>query len=108
MMSSDSGAQLAALVQQLPERAAGHVLHREVEVPAVRSLVVHGDDVRVRQLGHRPGLADEPGDEVLVGGQLSMHDLDRDGAVEPCVDAQVYRRHAAMRDTRRHAVAAVE
>jgi hypothetical protein len=102
------GGEPPSLVQELAERTAGHVLHREIQVAAVGPLVVDGHDVRVRQLGHRPGLADEPGREVLVGGQLGVHDLDRDGAVEPGIDAQVHGGHAAMRDTRRHAVAAVE
>ena len=41
------GGQLPALVEQLPERAAGHVLHREIQVPAVRPLIVDGHHVRV-------------------------------------------------------------
>ena len=61
----------AARVQQVAERPAGHVLHRQVQDLAVRPLVVHGDHVRVGELGDRPGLADEPADEVLVAGELA-------------------------------------
>jgi hypothetical protein len=45
--------------------------------------VVHGDDVRVRELGHRLGLADQPGAaELGVAGDLGAQQLDRDLAVE--------------------------
>jgi hypothetical protein len=35
----------------------------------------------VGELGDRPGLADEPAD-VLVAGQLGVHDLERDRPLE--------------------------
>jgi hypothetical protein len=90
------------------ERAPGYVLHRQVQERAVGALVVDPDDVLVRKPRHRLGLADEPADEVVVSGQLGVHDLERHLAVQPGVRGQVDRGHAAMRDACRHGVTPVE
>src|SRR5262249_2178226 len=87
---------------------AGHVLHGEVQGAPVRALVVDGDHVWVGKAGDRPGLGDEAPDEVLVVGQLRMHDLQRDRAVEPGVGAYVDGCHPAMREMGRYPVPAIE
>jgi len=104
MMSSDS----RALGQQLAQRPAGNVLHREEENVPVRALVVDGDHVRAGQPCHRFGLADEPPDEVLVIGQLGMGDLQRHGALQARVRAEVNGGHPAAGDLGLHPVASVE
>ena len=101
-------AEPATRVQQVAERPAGHVLHRQIQDVAVGPLVVHGDDVRVGELGDRPGLADKPADEVLVVGEPGVHDLERDRALEPRVSAQVNRGHAAAGDQGLDPVAPIE
>ena len=88
-------AEPGALVQQVPQGAP------------VGALVVDGDHVRVGKPGDRPGLGDEPPDEVLVVGKLRMHDLQRDRAVEPSISAQVDGRHPATREMGLHPVPAI-
>ena len=61
-----------------------------------------------REPGRRAGLADEAGGEVVVVAEPGVHDLDRDGAVEPEVGGLVDAGHAAARDPRADPVAAVE
>ncbi len=90
-----AGAEAALLIQQVAQRAAGHVLHGQVERAPVGALVVHADHVGVRKAGHRPGLTDEPADEILVVGQFRMHDLQRYGAVQPGIGAQIDGGHPA-------------
>ncbi len=101
-------AQRPPLGQQVPQRPARHVLHGEVQGAPVRALVIDGDHVRVRKPGYRPGLGDEAPDEILVVGQLRVHDLQRDRAVEPGVGAQVDGRHPAVREMGLHPVPAIE
>ena len=101
-------AQPGALVQQVPQGPAGHILHGQVQDAPVGALVVHGDHVRVGKPGDRPGLGDEPPDEVLVVGELRMHDLQRDRAVEPSIGAQVDGRHPAVREMGLHPVPAIK
>ncbi len=101
-------AQLVPLVQQLAQGLAPHVLHGQVMQPAVRALVVNGDDVRTGQPRGGPGLADEPADKFLVDRQLGMGDLERYRAVQPRVGGKIDRRHAAARKLRFHPVAAIQ
>ncbi len=101
-------AQPPALAQQVPQRLAGHVLHGEVQRAPVRALVVDGDHVRVGEPGDRPGLVNEAPDEILVVGQLRVHDLQRDRPVEPGIGAQVDGRHAAVSEMGLHPVPAIK
>jgi hypothetical protein len=101
-------AQPAALGQQLAQRPAGHVFHRQEQDLAVCALVVDGNHVRAGQPGHRPGLLDEPADEVSVMSQLRVGDLERDRALEPRVRPEVDGGHPAARDPGVHPVASVE
>ena len=103
-----AGAEPAALVQQLTQRPAGNVLHRDVVQPLVRALVEDGDHVRAGQPRRRPCLADEPAHELGVVGQLGVRDLERDHAVKPRVRAEIHGRHATPRDARVNVVPAAE
>ena len=103
-----AGAEPAERVQRVAQRPARDVLHDEEDVLAVGALVVDGDDVRVGQRRRGLGLADEAGDEVLVGGEPGVHHLDRHDAVEPHVAREVDGRHAAAGDAGLDAVAPVE
>ena len=98
----------AALAEQVAQSAAGQVLHGQIGARAVPALVVDGDHVRVREPRGRLGLADEPADEILVAGQVGVHHLERDPAVQAGVDGTVHRRHAPECNQRLHLVAAVK
>lgn len=98
----------APLAQHVAQRAAGDVLHREVDVLLLRALVEDRDHVGVRQPGHRLGLADEALDERGVGRERRMHHLEGEHPVEPGVHGPVDRGHAAHGDAGIDAVAAVE
>ena len=77
--------------------------------PAVVLAVVdHADDVRVRELRHGAGLAAEALELVGVAGDLAVHQLDRDLALERLVDGAVHRRHPACADPGLEPVSAVE
>jgi len=62
----------------------------------------------MRQPRDRLGLADKPADELVVPGQLGVHDLERHLAVQPGVQGQVDGSHPAVRNARRHGVTPVE
>jgi hypothetical protein len=87
--------QQAVAPYRCPEIAVGHQLAGEEQPPV--DLAV-GEDLhdmgRVqRRLG--PGLADEPGAEVRVVGELGEYQLERDVAAQRRVDGLVHRAHAA-------------
>ena len=65
-------------------------------------------DVSILELGDGAGLELEAGDELGVGRVLRVHHLDRDGPVEPQVETHVHGGHAAARDHRIDAVAALD
>jgi hypothetical protein len=96
------------LAHQVAQRAAGDVLHREEHRAPVAALVEDRDHVGVREPGRRLGLADEPGDELLVLGEPGMHHLERDRTVQPGVQAVVDGGHPAPRDALSDPVAPVE
>ena len=102
------GAQRPLLVEHLAQGQAGDVLHREEDRAVVLALVVDGDDVGVGQGCRGARLPAEAGDEALVVDEVRAHDLERDLAVEPLVDAEVDGGHSAVGDATEHAVAAVE
>ncbi len=92
------GGEHPVILQQFAEGDAGEVLHHQVGRLGVLPLVEDVDDVRVRQACRRAGLLDEPLFEVLVVGEVAVHDLDGDGPFEPQVGGEVDRRHAAAGD----------
>ncbi len=96
------------MAQQVAQRRSGYELHREEDSVGVGPLVVHGDDVRVRQPRGRPRLPDEPRHELGVGGQRRVHHLDGDRTVEAGVQRLVHGGHPAAREEPAHLVPAVE
>ena len=71
-------------VEQVAQAAAGQVLddgvHGGPPADLLLAPVVHGGDVRVRQLGHRPHRRLELAPELRRLGDLRTHELDRDRA----------------------------
>ncbi len=94
--------------QEIAQGRAGHVFHRDVMQVAGRALVEDRNDIRAGKAGYRPRLADEPGDEVLIAGQLRMRDLERDGPLQPDVAGVIDRGHAATGNLRLDQVTAVK
>ena len=103
-----SGVSALVVLQQVAQRDAGQVLHDEVRHVGVLTLVEHVHDVGVREPCGRSGLLHEPGLEGVVVGEVAVHDLDRDAALESQVGREVHRGHAAARDPRAHLIAAVD
>ena len=106
--SASPGREHAELAEHLAQAAALQVLHGEVEQPVVLALVEDGDDTGVRQPRRRPCLPDEPRRELRVVGEVPVHDLERDVAVEAAVEGEVDGGHATARDARGHGVPAVD
>ena len=96
---------------QLLERLAVDVLEHDVgraRSPAILAVlggllagVDHRDDVRVVELRDRARLAAEALELVGVGGDLAVHQLDRDRPFEHRVERAVDGRHAAAPDLAR-------
>lgn len=98
----------AAIAQHVAQRAARDVLHRQVDVLPLGTLVEDRDHIGMREPGHRLGLADEALDERGVGRQRRVHHLEGEHPVQPGVHGPVDRGHAAHGDAGIDAVAAVE
>src|SRR5207248_2660442 len=64
----------------------------------VLARVDHVDDVGVRELSHGAGLAAKPLEVIRVGGDLAVHELHRDVALQSHVAGPVDRGHAAGPD----------
>ncbi len=90
------------------QRVAGDVLHRQEDDAVVLALVEDRHDVGVGQARGRAGLADEAGRELVVVAHPGVHHLDRDEAVEPGVGGLVDTGHAAAGDAGSDEVATVE
>ena len=100
--------QPAVAADAVLERLALDVLEDDVRAAVVLAGVDHADDVRVVELGDRARLAAEALELVGVRGDLAVHELDRDLALEHRVEGAVDRRHAAGADLGVEPVAAVE
>ena len=100
--------QALAAPDALLERLALDVLEDDELGSVVLAGIDHGDDVGVVELGHRARLAPEALELVGVGGDLAVHQLDRDGPLEHRVEGAVDRRHAARADLGVEPVATVE
>ena len=96
------------LAQHLAQGAALDQLHHQEDHIAVAALVGDGDDLRAAEAGGSLCLPAETSDEILVGGEDGMHDLDRDLTIEPGVERGVDDRHAALREPALDLVTAVE
>jgi len=102
------GGEWPEVAQDVTEGAARDVFHREVHVLAVGALVVDRDHMAVGEPRRRLGLALEAGDEGLIVGQVGVHDLQCDDAVEAEVCGDVDGGHPAAGDHALDAVPAVE
>ena len=94
--------------EQLLQRRAVEVLHRDVVGVLGLAAVVDADDVRVAEAGGGPRLALEALDELLVTGVTLVQDLQGDLAAELLVLGQVDLGHAAGAELAHDPVAAVE
>ena len=93
---------------QLLQRAAVEVLHRDVVRALGLAAVVDRDDVRVRQAGGVLRLAAEALDELLVARVTVVEDLDRDVPAELLVLGEVHVGHPAGAELPHDPVAPVE
>jgi hypothetical protein len=90
------------------ERLALDVLEHDVGPAVLFAGVDDADDVRVAQLGDRARLAPEALELVRVRGDLAVHELHRDLALQRRVECPIDRRHPARPDLGVEPVAAVE
>nr|BFF21536.1 hypothetical protein GCM10025730_50570 [Promicromonospora thailandica] len=100
-----------ALADQVPQVRARHVLHGQVTHGAVGALVVHRDDAVVLEPGRRARLALEPLQEarrLVALGEVRVHHLEGDLAVQAGVVRTVDRGHPAARHARHDPVPAVD
>jgi len=86
------------VLQQLAQRDPRQVLHDQVGRVVVLALVEDVDDVRMGQPRGGPCLLDEAFLERGVVGEVAVHDLDGDAALEPQVGRQVHGGHATPGD----------
>ena len=93
--------------QALAEVAALDVLHDQVG-PRAGAEVVDRDEVRVLEARGDPRLAAEALQVDPVARERVGHDLDRDRALQPLVEAEPDHRHAAAADPAAQAVAPAE
>ena len=95
-------------VHPAPQGAAAQELHRQEHLPLVNADVVDADDVRVRQLRDRLGLADQ---SLLAAGLvaspalLRAQHLERDLAVQFGIVSRVNDAHRAGAEALQHQVA---
>jgi hypothetical protein len=87
-----------------PQRGARDVLHRDPELVAVPTRVVHGHHVRMVELRHRPRLAHQTGARASVGVARGQQ-LDGDHAIEHLVVGAIDHAHRAAPDLAVEAVA---
>ncbi len=84
------------LHDQVLETLSVDDLHNDVERAVVGlAEVVDGDDIGMGELRRRPGLAEEPLDDVLRGDELGSYELDGDRLVQQEVGSSEHRAHAA-------------
>jgi hypothetical protein len=74
------------------------VAHRQPELPGLLAAVVDRHDVAVREAGDDVRLAHEPGDEVRLGGQLAVEQLQGVLAGQPRMVDQEHRTHPTRPD----------
>ena len=79
----------------LTKRFPFEQLHDRVGDPCVRSEVVDGEDVRMIELRHRPGLPLESIEPLASLGHILRQHLDRHVPIEPLVMSAVHLSHSA-------------
>jgi hypothetical protein len=80
-----------------------HELHRDEHAIVHRAGVVHRDHVRVHQLRHRLGLAQQPRASIPAA---RVHELHRDPAIELRIVRRVHHAHAPQTEHREQLVVA--
>ena len=108
VVDGDRHGRRPALEDQLLERLAVEVLHRDVVRPLGLAAVVDRDDVRVREARGVLRLVPEARDELVVAGVAVVEDLDRDAPAQLLVLREVDVRHSARAELAHDAVAPVE
>ena len=85
-----------AAADQMSERGARHVLHRdEVDTVGLPDLI-NRDDVRVVQGGSGSGLLNESLTSLSIDRAIGLEQLDRDGPAEARIDRAVDDAHPAF------------
>src|SRR6185312_16714921 len=82
-------------VHELLQVLTVDVLEDDELASVLLTAVDYRDDVGMRELGDRPGLAPKPLHVVLITSELLMQDLQRDAALEQAVMRPIDARHAA-------------
>ena len=97
----------AALSDQVGQRAAREVLHRQIEQTRPRfAEIVNANDLRRADLARRRRLAPEPRDHRgLVARERARDHLQRDELVEHLVVGEIDRPHATLAEQALHAIA---
>ena len=95
-------------LDQVLERCAIDVLHRDPVAALVLAAVVDRDDVRVLEAGRGLRLAAESLDELLVGAEALMKELEGDSASQHLVVGRPHVRHPAGADPADQPVPAVD
>jgi hypothetical protein len=88
----------AALLEEVVQVDALHVLHHDEHRAAFLVVVVNVDDVLVLQVRETLRFSLEPRDHVLLRGGAGLQRLDRDGAPERVLHRAINHRHAARGD----------
>ncbi len=102
------GQQRPVLRDDLLQRAALEMLHRDVVGAVPLTAVVHRHDVRVLQAGGTRRLAPEPLDELRVLREAPVQDLQRDITAELQVLGAIHVRHPARADPLEDAIATID
>ena len=98
--------QRAPFLQQSPQIAAVHVIHRVKQQPVARlAKVQQFHDVRVIQPGHGPGFAVKAPGELRIQTQLPRQHFDSHTAVQRMLPAFIDRSHAPAAQQFLHVVA---
>ena len=85
-------------VGRVVNRLPGHILHHDVEHPIHLAEVIHADEIRVVQAGHRLGLRLEAGAERGVLAEFHRQYFQRHGAVQRPLHRAIDGTHAAGGD----------
>ena len=108
VVDGDPDRRCASGDEQLLERLALEVLHRDVVRPVAVASVVDGHDVGMREHGGALRLSAEALDELLVLGVAFVERLDSDATTELLVLCEVDGRHAPRAELSHDEVATVE
>jgi len=92
------GRERSVLTKNVAQGSAAHQLHGQIDVIAIRALVIDGHHMAVGQSGRGLGLALEPDDKCLIVCQVGVHDFEGDRAIQTQIGGLVNGGHAATSD----------